>query len=173
MIFCLNFRGVDSLAYVGVLGCLIVHNCLYVNMLLPLTQGPAVPTDNRVTGCHFLRTFQWPPLAGPTCEITPSSCIGSVAFVFQKWCSHMNGRDASLDRICIASGDMKILNTETRTLNSVNGYPWLKPQRRICSIFNLLRALLFLFESLSQGRSVARDWTEPPCRESCMASSKT
>jgi len=47
---------------------------------------------------------------------------GSVAFLFQKWCAYMNGRDASLDRSCVASGGVKILNTETRTLKPVNGY---------------------------------------------------
>jgi len=37
----------------------------------------------------------------------------------------MNGRDGNFDRICVASGDMKILNTETRTLKPVNAYKYL------------------------------------------------
>jgi hypothetical protein len=39
----------------------------------------------------------------------------------QKWRSQMNERGASLDRSCFASGDLKMLNTETRTPKPVNG----------------------------------------------------
>jgi len=39
---------------------------------------------------------------------------GSVAFLFQKCCAYMNGGDANLDRSRVASGGVKILNTETR-----------------------------------------------------------
>jgi len=41
----------------------------------------------------------------------------------------MNGRDGNFDRICVASGDMKILNTETRTLKPVNGYGFVSDER--------------------------------------------
>jgi len=56
---------------------------------------------------------------------------GSVPFLFQKWsAAYMNGRDANLDKSCVASGGVKIVNTETGTQKTVNGYPILKELNR-------------------------------------------